>query len=101
MEQIKALTLPFGTMEEAEEATPVTAPVFDAPSIENRPFAESPVHETTAGERQQLLSAPGYQLGRDAAPVPSAKPSADASDAKRFSKMPLILPKAAPKFERR
>ncbi len=100
IEQIRALSLPFGEMEAAEE-TPAPAPIFDAQPLDNRPVADMPVYQVTTNERQQPLSAPGYQLGREAAPATPTKPAADASDAKRFAKIPLILPKSAPKFERR
>jgi len=89
MEQIKSLDLPF---EEAEEsAPPMDAPLFE-PEMEE---VHQQMEEATSAPAEQLLTVPGYRLSPAAASAKPTEPSGPAV------KMPLMMPEAMPKFERR
>ncbi|GEM_PF-4318080 len=89
VEQIRLLDIPF---EEAEE----DAEPMDAPSLEpqGKPIQEK-MDGAASAPAEYLLTVPGYRLGPAAA---AAKPTVAPSPA---VKMPLMMPEAIPKFERR
>ena len=94
-EQIKSLGLPFDQTEEAVPP-PANAPSFGPPATDNLKISEVPT-----SEGQHLLSVPGYRLGLEPASTLPSRPALEATDAKPSVKIPLMMPEAAPRFERR
>lgn len=93
-DEMDTLKLPFQVMGEAV-GPPTDAPVFEVQAPETQ-LGQPPVN---AG--QPMLQVPGYQLDKAQRPSAPAHPTVDIPDAKTFVRIPLILPKAAPRFERR
>ena len=95
--QIKSLNLQF---EQQEQEDVMTSPMHDAvihlPVLDDQKDSKAP-----SSEEVQPMSAPGYHLDREPATVASPKPEVEIPTDKKLVKIPLILPKAAPTFERR
>lgn len=114
-DQIKALGLPFEDldyMEAIEAVEPAGDFIAIAPQVPQRttlPQAPQTPAETAPvvalnevnDEPKTMLRVPGYRLPREQRPTAVTSPTVEITEAQSFVKIPLILPKAAPKFERR
>lgn len=97
-EQIKALGLPFEGMEYTEAVEPAVDFIAIPPQV---PTYQAPSPALADNDAQPLMKVPGYQLGREQKPATITRPAVEIPEAKAFVKIPMMLPKAAPKFERR
>ncbi|MBK8562756.1 MAG: glucosaminidase domain-containing protein [Saprospiraceae bacterium] len=112
-DQIKALGLPFEDldyMEAVEAVEPAGDFIAIAPQVPQRaqlpqapqtPAETAPIVALNEVNEETLLKVPGYRLPREQRPMAVAPPVVEIPVAQSFVKIPLILPKAAPKFERR
>ncbi len=97
--QIKALGLPFEGVEVFETIEPAAVDLIAiAPQVTVHHAPSSP---TAAAENsaQPLMKVPGYQLGREQKPATITRPSVEMPAT--HVRIPLMLPKVTPKFERR
>lgn len=116
-DQIKALGLPFEDldyMEAVEAVEPAGDFIAIAPQVPQRtqlpqapqtPTETAPVVALNEASQEpaskHMLQVPGYRLPKEQRPTALAPPTVEIPAAQSFVKIPLILPKAAPKFERR
>ncbi len=117
-DQIKALGLPFedlDLMEAVEAVEPAGNFIAIAPQLPQVPEVPQAPPTQEEGAAQQLmalpeeeseapkpmLQVPGYRLPREQRPSVVTPPAVEIAEAQSFVQIPLILPKAVPKFERR
>ncbi|MCC6724110.1 MAG: glucosaminidase domain-containing protein [Saprospiraceae bacterium] len=108
-DQIKALGLPFEDLEYTEAVEPMGETIAFAPQVPQVPqLPQMPaaqhapiVAEAENHDPRQALSAPGYRISKEQRPSNLSPPAVEIPAEHAFVKIPLLLPKAAPKFERR
>lgn len=118
-EQIKALGLPFEDLdymeavEAVEPAGDLIAIAPQLPQVPQTPQAPpaqqqeeaTPIvalhEESEEPAPKPMLQVPGYRLPREQRPTAVNPPAVEIAEAQSFVQIPLILPKAKPKFDRR